>query len=218
LSIEDIRQADVAAYRQDPARYYRDTEQLQSTRTRYYDRQTQRITATVANPQKVDWDQIPGTVRSTLLREAAGDKPNYIIAYRENDHVIYQTNIDDGRGKVHMVQVLPDGSVFNEGEFTNGGQQVARDWRPQTIGYEDLPGRVKETVDREAPSGRVPRVDVAKRRGQNIYTVEVDSRDGARFLTLNEDGRVLGDVNERFGDTTPNDRTRSDRERSDRAR
>ena len=213
LSIEDIRQADVAAYRQDPARYYRDTEQYQTARTRHYATQTERITATVANPQKVEWDQIPGAVRTTLLREAAGEKPNYIIAYRDSDHVIYQTNIDDGRGKVHMVQVLPDGSIFNEGEFTNAGQQIAKDWRPQTLGYEDLPARVKDAVDREAPSGRIPHVDVAKRRGQNIYTVEIDNRDGTRFLTLNEEGKVLGDVTDRFaGDTTPS-RARSDRAR-----
>src|SRR5438105_2438271 len=118
LSIEDIRQADVAAYRQDPARYYRDTEQLQTARTRHYATQTERITATVANPQKVEWDQIPGAVRTTLLGEAAGEKPNYIIAYRDSDHVIYQTNIDPGRRQVQLVQVLPDGSIFNEGEFT----------------------------------------------------------------------------------------------------
>jgi uncharacterized membrane protein YkoI len=208
LSIEDVRQADVAAYREDPARYYRDTEQYQTARERYYARQTERVTATVANPQKVEWDQIPGAVRTTLLREAAGEKPNYIIAYRDSDHVIYQTNIDDGRGKVHMVQVLPDGSIFNEGEFTNAGQKIAADWKPRTIGYQDLPARVKDAVDREAPTGRVPHVDVAMRRGQNVYTVEIDNRDGTRFLTLNEDGKVLGDVSERF-DTATNDRSRT---------
>ena len=75
------------------------------------------MSASIEHPESIAWDKCPAPVRNTFTREAAGEKVDNIIRYRDHDQVLYQTTLDDGRNKRHMVQLRPDGSIFNEGEF-----------------------------------------------------------------------------------------------------
>src|SRR5438105_2194323 len=148
-------------------------------------REAERVTATAANPEHVDWDKLPASVRATLLRESGGERLDNVARYREKDNVIYQSNIPDGRDRIHMVQLLTDGSIYNEGEFNTTGQKIQEPERPRTIGYQDLPRRLQDVIDREAPTGRIPHVDVATRRDHKLYTVQIDEPNRTRYLTLN---------------------------------
>jgi hypothetical protein len=105
------------------------------------------------------------------------------------------------------VQVLANGQIFNEGEYASSGKRL-EDRKVRTVGYQDLPDRVRESVDQESPHGRIPHVDIAKRGGQNLYTIQVDDRDRTRYLTINEDGKVLSDVSERLKPTEDRTPTR----------
>ena len=199
LRIEDIRPSETAAYRDNPDRWYRDSEDRIAARERAASREAERVTATVDKPDRIDLDQVPVAARATFMREAAGDKQKlgYIICYRDTSkNVLYQCSIPDSNNTAHMVQVLADGRIFNEGEYANGGQRVA-DQKARTVGYRDLPDRIRETVDQEAPRGRIPHVDVARRGGRDIYTVQIDDRDRTRYLTISDEGKVLSDVSER---------------------
>lgn len=203
-NVEDIRPSELAAYRQNPDAWYRDYDDRMIAQDRVVVREVERVTATVDNPERVGWDQLPGRVRATLARESGGEKVDYIIRYHDKaaNNVLYQTTLAESGDRKHLLQILPDGSIFNEGDYTPKGR-VADEWRPHSIGFDDLPGRVRETVDREAPRGRIPHADVATRHGGKIYTVEIANRDGTRYLTLNEDGKVLSDVTDKFDSGNP---------------
>jgi hypothetical protein len=203
LNVEDVRDAELASFRQDPDTWLRDYDNRNFGRQREYARAAESIRGTPEHPEQINLDQVPGPARAALIREASGDRARLAntIRYKDNQgNVIYQCNIPDEPGNpksVHMVQVLSDGRIFNEADFNNRGQKL-EDWQPRTLGYEDLPNRVKDTVDREAPRGRVPHIDVARRGGREIYTVEIDERDSTRYLTIAEDGHVLSDTSERY--------------------
>jgi hypothetical protein len=197
-NVEDIRPEEFRDYQANPDSWYRDYDDRMIARDRVYLQQADRVTATVDNPERVNFDQCPARVRNTLTRESGGQKVDYVIRYRDHNEVIYQTTLDDGQNQRHMVQIRPDGTVFNEGEFSKGGGGTASDWKPRTIGFDDLPQRVRETVDNAAPKGRIPHVEVAKRRGRDVYTVQVQTRDGDRYLTINDEGKTIADVNEAY--------------------
>jgi hypothetical protein len=212
-NVEDIRPAELADYRADPNTWYRDYDERMLAQERHYTSHADTVTATVDNPERVNWDQVPGRVRSTFTREANGEKVDYIIRYRDKaGNVIYQTNVPDGRNQQHLLQVRPDGSLFDEGFYKNdtGSRATADDLRPQTIGLADVPARVRDTVDQEAPRGRVPRVEVATRGGRKLYTVEVAQSGGTRYLTIDEKGKVISDVSDKYDNTArpANDRNR----------
>ena len=197
-NIEDIRPDEMKAYKAGQDAWYRDYDDRMIAHERFYVKAAEQVSGTVEHPERVKWEQCPGRVRATLSRESAGETPDYIIRYRDHDKILYQTTIPDSGQKKHLVQVLPDGTIFNEGEFTPTGRVANEDWKSRVIGYDDLPERVRESVNREAPKGRIPRVEVAKRRGHDVYTVDVADRDGMRYLTILEDGKVLADVKDSF--------------------
>ncbi len=199
LSVIDVRQAELASYKEDPAKYYREVETRQGTRDRSLAEADTRVTATVQKPESIFWDQAPARVRSTILREN-GAKVDGMIRYRDQGHVIYQSNLPEGNGgKIHMLQILPDGSIFNEGDFNTAGVTSGGDWRPHTVAVEDLPRAVRDVVNKEAPRGRL-HAEVAKRRAGDVYTIEVEGRGGeSRYLTIREDGRIVGDVTDVSG-------------------
>ena len=197
-NVEDIRPEEFADYKAHTDAWYRDYDDRMIARTKHLLRESERVTASVEHPERINWDQCPASVRNTFTREAAGEKVDYVIRYRDHDQVIYQTTIDDGRDKRHMVQARPDGTIFNEGEYTKGGSYKGDEWKPHTIGFDDLPERVRDTVNKAVPSGRIPRVEVVKRRGRDFYTVECQTREGERYLTINDEGVCVADVTDPY--------------------
>ena len=202
-NVEDVRPSELRDYRNHQDAWYRDFDDRMIATQRFFVREVEQVTATVDHPERVEWDRCPGRVRVTMMRESDGEKIDYIIRYRDHSEVIYQVNIPDGGNKHHLLQIRPDGSIFNEGEYTPAGQVRSQDWRAHTIGFDDLPPRVQETIDRVAPHGRVPLVQVARRHDRNIFSVEIAERDGTRYLTLNEDGKAISDVSDKFEITRP---------------
>jgi hypothetical protein len=203
MNVEDVRLDELKDYRANQDAWYRDYDDRMIARERHLIREAEVVTATVERPERISFDQCPAHVRNTLTREAAGDKVDNVIRYRDHDQVIYQTTLDDGAKKRHMIQVRPDGTIFNEGEYTPGGHVVGEDWKPRTIGFDDLPERVRETVNKAVPRGRIPHVEIVKRRDRNFYTVEVNTPQGDRYLTMNEEGTCVADVTDPYDVAKP---------------
>jgi hypothetical protein len=197
LSVQETSQADLVRYQAEPDKVYREYEDREFRRDKHWQDDFARVTATAQHPDMVRWEDIPPRVRVTFMRESGGVKPDQILRYREHDNIIFQTNIPTGGGRVHMLQVLPNGDIYNEGDFNEHGKVENRDWRPHTVSYGDVPRRVREVVDREGGRGRIIHVDEARRPGGDIYTVEVDEPgDTTRYLTVRDDGKILSDITE----------------------
>jgi hypothetical protein len=199
LSVGDLNDEDARAFRENPDRWYRDWSNRQDQREKYYYRDLDSVRATADHPDRVDWDRVPARVRATILRENLGEHPhNDIVRYREKDVVVYQINLQDGPNRQHMIKCTPDGAIYEEGMFDSSGKFIPSRERPKTINEEDLPGRVKATVDREAPRGQIAHIDVMNRNGRDVYTVEIDRRDESRYLTISESGKVLSDISDKY--------------------
>ena len=199
LSVGDLTEEEVRVFKADPDRWYKDYLDRQTSRAKVYTRNVDRVTATGDHPERVEWDRMPARIRATILRENYGEKPqNDVVRYRERDQVVYQINLQDGPGRQHMIKVLADGSIFEEGDFDSGGKFISGALHPKTIQIEDTPRAVRATVDREAPKGQIAHVDVMERNGRNVYTIEIDSRTETRYLTVKEDGRVVADNTDKY--------------------
>lgn len=199
LSVADLDADDLREFRANPDRWYHDWYQRQDAREKFYYRDLDRVTATPEHPEMMQWDRIPARVRATILRENFGDRPsNPVGRYRQQGQVVYQANLQEGPNRQHMIKVLPDGSILEEGEFDRNGHFIPGNDRPKTVNEDDLPPRVRSTVDREAPRGRIAHIDVVNRDGRDVYTVEVDSRDSSRYLTVSESGKVLSDISDKY--------------------
>lgn len=199
LSVNEVPQADLARYKEEPTRAYEDYENRSYNRERRWEDSEARVNATAQHPETINWDEVPPRARVTMLRESGGVKPDQIIRYRERDNVLYQTNLPAGSGRVHMIQVLRNGDIYNEGDYGDGRRVENRDWKPRTVSVDDVPRRVMDAVDRAEPRARITHVDQARRTGGDIYTVEIDERgsDDVRYLTIRDDGKVLADVMDR---------------------
>ena len=199
VNVEDVRPEDEPFYRNHANAWYKDYDDRMTAQRNRVIRQVEVVTATVDRPERITWAQVPGSVRATCMREAAGDSIEDPIRYRTNDNkVIYQTLVDIGRGRKHLLQVLPDGRIFNEGEYTAAGKVKDEEWRAKSVGFRDIPRYIQREVERLAPTGRIPHVDIVNRRGAKIYTIHIELKDGTRYLSLNEEAEVLSDVSDRW--------------------
>ena len=200
LNQEFVRQADVAVFEKNPAAFHKAAEESRASREAAEARADAVVTATADKPEKIEWNQIPGRVRATFMRESAGEKIDYIIRYRDNGskNVLYQANIPMGGGKVHMVQIVPSGKIFNEAAFTTSGGGATADLTVTTLTFHEAPAAVQDSVNKAAPSGTISQVDMVKRHGRDIYTIEIPSTNALRFLTVEGNGKILSDDTENF--------------------
>lgn len=198
LSVADLTDEETRVFKADPDRWYREWLDRQSAHEKFYTEHAAKVTATAAHPETMRWEDIPARVRATILRENFGQRPeNIVIRYREKDQVVYQVNLKEP-GHEHMIKVTPEGAIFEEGDFDPHGKFIAGINHPKTVMEEDLPRSVKLTVDREAPRGEISHIDVFSRGGREVYTVEVDTRDTSRYITVSQDGKVLSDISDKY--------------------
>jgi len=194
LSVEDVREAEAPDFRKSKDDWYRIREERERARDEYWHREDERVRATARDPERVRWDDLPPRVQFALMRESYGVRPDYVVRYRDGNRVIWQTNIPDGPGRVHMVQVSTDGVLLNGAEFTSGGRPLPGDFRIRTVDFEDLPRSVRYTLDHDYRGARIPTITVTTRRGQRLYGVTVQEPRYDRYLVIDEDGEVLSDI------------------------
>lgn len=136
--------------------------------------------------EEVAFDRLPGEVKAALGREAGADRVSRVIRYRSRDgHTVYRAEITNPNG-TRIARVDESGRFIGESNATSEGKRFVR--------LNDLPGPVKDTIGREIPRDRLGSIVQITRDGRTYYRAEEDRGATSDWLTIDERGRVTGEI------------------------
>lgn len=131
----------------------------------------------------VDFDRLPGPVKTEIGRLAKSDKVQEVVKYKHRGNTMYRAEV--GQGKyTRFIRVGENGQVEGvRGDIDPG----------EVVKFDRLPGPVKTKLGAMAKSGKVDEVIEYRRGGKTYYQAEVDERGGNRtfFYTVDESGREV---------------------------
>lgn len=131
----------------------------------------------------VDFDRLPGGVKSEIGRLAKGDTIVEVVRYNHNGRVMFRAEVGHDRF-TRYIRVSEDGK----------DQGVRGDIDPgEAVPWDRAPGAVKSKIGALAKGGRVDEVIEYKRGGRTYYQAEVDERGGKRtfFYTVDGEGHEV---------------------------
>jgi len=131
----------------------------------------------------VDFDRLPGPVKTEIGRLAKSDKVQEVVKYKHRGNTMYRAEVGSGK-YTRFIRVGENGRV----------EGVRGDIEPgEVVKFDRLPGAVKTKIGSMAKSGKVDEVIEYKRGGKTYYQAEVDERGGNRtfFYTVDESGREV---------------------------
>lgn len=131
----------------------------------------------------VDFDRLPGPVKTEIGRLAKSDKVQEVVKYKHRGNLMYRAEVGSGK-YTRFIRVGENGKV----------EGVRGDIEPgDVVKFDRLPGAVKTKIGSMAKSGKVDEVIEYKRGGKTYYQAEVDERGGNRtfFYTVDESGREV---------------------------
>jgi hypothetical protein len=132
---------------------------------------------------EVDYDRLPGEVKTEIGRLAKSDKVQEVVKYKHRGRTMYRAEVGEGR-YTRFIRVGEDGKL----------EGVRGDVDPgDVVKFDRLPGEVKSKIGALAKSGKVDEVIEYKRGGKTYYQAEVDERGGNKtfFYTVDENGREV---------------------------
>ena len=140
--------------------------------------------------ERVDFDRLPGEVKTAIGREAGSDRVREVTVYSgRGGNTIYRAEVSNGDNR-RIIRVDENGRVFPERNAN------ANDQGRDTMRFNELPGEVKTAVGHHTTPDKIERIVRETRGNRTEYRVLVDDGPTLRTLTFNENGR-LGDETER---------------------
>jgi hypothetical protein len=135
---------------------------------------------------RVAFDRLPGEVKTALGREAGQDRVGNVYRYDRRGGTVYEAEVYSPLG-TRVIRVNENGRVVSEDNANPEGRRTVR--------YDDLPGRVKESLGRTVSRDRASRVVEITQNGRTYYRVQQDNgRDrDPTWITVDEDGREVRD-------------------------
>ncbi|HEY7117757.1 MAG TPA: hypothetical protein VH475_14305 [Tepidisphaeraceae bacterium] len=130
----------------------------------------------------VDFDRLPGSVKTEIGRLAKADKVEEVVRYKHNGQTMYRAEV--GQGKyTRYIRVGENGQVEGvRGDIDPG----------EVVKFDRLPGAAKSKIGALAKGGKVDEVIEYKRAGKTYYQAEVQDKAGkSYFYTVDEDGREV---------------------------
>src|SRR5688572_29464401 len=136
--------------------------------------------------ERLDFDRLPGEVKTAIGREAGSDRVREVTAYTgRSGTTIYRAEVSNGDTR-RIIRVDENGRVFPERE-ANTGREGDR------MRFNDLPGEVKTAVGRHATPDKIESVTRVTRGGRTEYVVVCDDGPTVHTMTFNENGRLIDD-------------------------
>ena len=167
----------------------------------------------------VKYNSLPGEVKDTLGKEARGH-PMEISKVTRDGKTYYVADIDDNEG-THRVRVDSNGRLVDKPVLlSDRGDTRDRNSRLDTtdnrddidarrrqdrsrynaegekLSFENLPGDVKQTVGQEMGRDKVTDVLKLNQKGKTVYRVEIEGDDRARTIWVDDNGKLLKDLND----------------------
>ena len=155
----------------------------------------------------VKYDDVPREVRRTLDNERGRNDIKRIDKVTRSGRTFYRAVLDTRGGQDTVIRVSDNGKLLSSQEVNeldprtesvDRGVQRDRSTRAdradhRSVRYNDLPGAVKDTLDRERGNRDVKIVYEVHRGDRTYYNAIVDERDGDRSVRINPNGKLLSE-------------------------
>jgi len=142
-----------------------------------------RLARDESDGEVVDYDRLPGKVKTEIGHLAKSDKVQEVVRYKHRGTTMYRAEV--GQGKyTRFIRVGENGNVEGvRGDIDPG----------EVVKFDRLPGAVKTKIGSMAKSGKVDEVIEYRRGNHTFYQAEVAERGGDRtyFYTVDESGREV---------------------------
>jgi hypothetical protein len=147
------------------------------------ERREVRLASDETGGEVVDFDRLPGQVKTEIGRLAKRDKIQQVVRYQHRGHAMYRADVGEGK-YLRYIRVSEEGKLEGvRGDIDPG----------EVVQFNSLPGQAKQKIGALAKSGKVDEVIEYKRGGKSYYQAEVDEKDGNHtyFYTVDADGREV---------------------------
>jgi len=136
--------------------------------------------------ERIAYDRLPGEVKTTIGREAKGERVGNVYRYDRRGSTVYEAEVYGPNG-THVVRVNENGRVVSDTDSTAEGRRSVR--------FEDLPGAVKDAIGHDIPRDRLTRVVEITQDGRTYYRAQMDNgRDrDPTWVTVDSSGRTVRD-------------------------
>jgi hypothetical protein len=143
-----------------------------------------RVARDESDPNEVDFDRLPGNVKTEIGRLAKSDKVQEVIKYTHRGNTMYRAEV--GEGKYTRFIRVPE-------DVKNGKAVITGDIDPgERIPYDRTPGPVKSKIGSLAKSGKVDEVIEYDRGGKKYYQAQVEDKSGKEyFVTVDAAGKEV---------------------------
>jgi uncharacterized membrane protein YkoI len=130
---------------------------------------------------RVDFDRLPGEVKTVIGREAGSDRVQDVTRYERNGRSVYRAEVGN-RDTARTIVVDENGRVLS------GGRGDELDSNRRSVNFRDLPGEVKSGIGSKIND--VDRVTEYTRGGRTYYQAEGRNGD---HVTVDDRGRIVRD-------------------------
>lgn len=137
------------------------------------------------NAEEVDFERLPGPVKTAIGREAKSDDVQEVIRLERDGRTVYRAEVGTGR-YTRFIRVNEDGRVLGiRGDIEEG----------EVVRFDRTPGEVKSKIGALAKSGQVEEVIKYERGDRTYYQAEVEDQNGRKyFYTVDDRGREVEDL------------------------
>jgi hypothetical protein len=148
-------------------------------------KRTVRLARDESDGDEVQFDRLPGEVKTEIGRLAKGDQVEEVVKYKHRGRTMYRAEVGEGK-YTRFIRVGEDGKVEGVRGDIDPGEKVP---------FDRLPGAVKAKIGALAKSGKVDEVIEYKRGGKTYYQAEVDDKGGkSYFYTVDESGKEVDNL------------------------